>query len=71
MGIAGGREDTYAQHASHAEALDLAEAAQGFFGELFDEEAECALEQGGCDLRNLRMYSNEEEQRFVHIRSDF
>ena len=71
MGVQGGCQYTHSEHASHAEALDLAEAAQGFFGELFDEEAECALEQGGRDLRNLRMHANEEEQRFVHVRSDF
>ena len=32
-----GRGGTYAEHASHAEALDLAEAPEGLFGDVLDE----------------------------------
>lgn len=64
------KEDTYAEHAAHAEALHLAEAAQGLFGDVLNERVQCALEKRGSGGADLRVDADEIHECLVDVWSD-
>ncbi|KAL7284055.1 LOW QUALITY PROTEIN: hypothetical protein ACG7TL_001332 [Trametes sanguinea] len=65
-----GRTCTYPEHAAHAEALHLAEAAEGLFGDVLDERVERPLEQRRGGRAHLGVDADEEHERLVHVRPD-
>ena len=63
-------EETYAEHAAHAESPHLAEAPERLLSDIFDERIEGTLEKRSSRSAHLRMDADEEHERLVHVRPD-
>lgn len=61
---------THPEHASHTEALDLAEATERLLGDVFHKRIEGAFEQRGCCCANLSMHTDKEHQDLEYVRAD-
>ena len=63
--------ETYAEHATHAEPLHLAEAAEGFVGDVLHERVQRALEERRGGRADLRVDADEVHEGLVNIGPDF